>query len=189
MKHRFSLSAALVACLALGTLPSARATEYSYVNPAASTISFTYDQMGQQVYGTFGQYEATLAFDTQSPTTSSAVLKIQLPSIDAGSDNANTELPKPGWFDMTTYPVGTFETTRITDLGDKHFVFSGNLTLKGQTRPVDVRVALREQSGIGVFDGEFVFKRGDFKIGAGEWADSAVSNEITIKFKIVAPER
>lgn len=40
-----------------------------------------------------------------------------------------------------------------------------------------------------MFDGELVLKRDDFKIGAGEWADSVVSNAITIKFKMVAPER
>jgi polyisoprenoid-binding protein YceI len=90
---------------------------------------------------------------------------------------------------MTTYPVGTFTSTHITDLGDNRYLFSGNLTLKGQTRPVEVKVALKEQSGIGIFDGEFVLKRDDFRIGAGEWADSVVSNAIVIKFKMVAPER
>jgi len=186
MNRRFLPSAALVTLFALC---GAQAAQYTYVNPAASTISFTYDQMGQQVYGTFGQYEATLDFDTQNPGAAHAVLKIQLPSIDAGSSDANTELPKPGWFDMATFPVGIFESMRVTDLGGNLYLFSGNLTLKGQTRSVDVPVALKEQGGIGVFDGELVLKRADFNIGAGEWADSAVSNAITIKFKIVAPQR
>jgi polyisoprenoid-binding protein YceI len=107
----------LAAFLTLGTVSNAYAVEYTDVNPAASTLSFTYDQMGQQVYGTFGRYSASLHFDTQNPAAASTVLTIQLPSINAGSDDANTELPKPGWFDMTTYPVGTFTSTRITDLG------------------------------------------------------------------------
>jgi len=179
----------LAALLTLGSMSTAHAVEYTDVNPAASTISFTYNQMGQQVYGTFGTYQATLSFDTKDPGAAHTVLTIQLPSINAGSDDANTELPKPGWFDMTTYPVGTFTSTHITDLGASRYLFSGNLTLKGQTRPVEVKVALKEQSGIGVFDGEFVLKRADFNIGAGEWADSVVSNEITIKFKMVAPQR
>lgn len=179
----------LAALLTLGVTCGAHAVEYTDVNPTASTLSFTYDQMGQQVYGTFGEYRASLVFDTQHPDAAKTVLTIQLQSINAGSDNANTELPKPGWFDMATYPVGTFTSTQIKDLGDRHYLFSGNLTLKGQTRPVDVRVALKEQSGIGVFDGEFVLKRDDFRIGAGEWADSVVSNDIRIKFKMVAPQR
>jgi hypothetical protein len=41
-----------------------------------------------------------------------------------------------------------------------------------------------------VFDGEFILKRADFKIGEGEWAgNSVVSNDIHIKFKMVAPQR
>ncbi|MGY2289540.1 YceI family protein [Pseudomonas sp. SDO528_S397] len=185
MKRRL-LAAAV---FALGAMSTAHAVEYTDVNPTASTLSFTFDQMGQQVYGTFGQYQASLSFDTQNPAAAKTVLTIDLKSINAGSDNANNELPKAGWFDMATYPVGTFASTRITDLGDQHYLFSGNLTIKGQTRPVDVRVALKEQSGIGVFDGEFVLKRDDYKIGAGEWASSVVSNDIRIKFKMVAPER
>lgn len=179
----------LAALLTLASLSTAHAVEYTDVNPAASTISFTYTQMGQQVYGTFAAYQATLSFDTHNPGAARTVLTIQLPSINAGSDDANAELPKTGWFDMTTYPVGTFTSTHITDLGANRYLFSGNLTLKGQTRPVEVKVVLKEQRGIGVFDGEFVLKRADFKIGAGEWADSVVSNEIIIKFKMVAPQR
>ena len=55
---------------------------------------------------------------------------------------------------------------------------------------MDIDVLLKEQGGIGVFDGEFVLKRGDFKIGDGEWAgNSVVSDDIHIKFKMVAPQR
>lgn len=75
-------------------------------------------------------------------------------------------------------------------LGDNRYTISGNLTIKGTTHPVKVDVVLKEHGGIGVFDGEFVLKRGDFKIGEGEWAgNSVVSNDINIKFKMVAPQR
>lgn len=185
MKRRLLAAAVLV----LGSMSTAHAVEYTDVNPTASTLSFTFEQMGQQVYGTFGQYQASLSFDTENPAAARTVLTIELKSINAGSDNANNELPKPGWFDMATYPVGTFTSTRITDLGDQQYLFSGNLTIKGQTQRVDVRVTLKEQSGIGVFDGEFMLKRDAFKIGTGEWANSLVSNDIRIKFKMVAPQR
>jgi polyisoprenoid-binding protein YceI len=86
--------------------------------------------------------------------------------------------------------VGVYESTAVTPLGDNRFKISGNLTIKGTTRPVAVDVVLKEQSGIGVFDGEFILKRGDFRIGEGEWAgNSVVSNDINIKFKMVAPQR
>ncbi|MBN2976892.1 polyisoprenoid-binding protein [Pseudomonas fluorescens] len=180
----------LAVALALGCIASAQAVEYKDVNPTASQISFTYMQLGQRVYGTFGQFEGTLTFDTQKPEAAHAVLKIQLASINAGSDEANDTLQRPSWFDTATYPVGVYESTGVKALGGSRFRISGNLTIKGATRPVDVQVLLKEQDGIGVFDGEFILDRGDFKIGEGEWAgNSVVSNDIHIKFKMVAPQR
>ncbi|WP_455826716.1 YceI family protein [Pseudomonas graminis] len=184
MKSRTYL--AILLCI----FTSAQATQYTDVNRTASQISFTYKQLGQRVYGTFGDFEGTLSFDTQRPEAGHAVLRIQLASIDAGSPDANDELQRASWFDTATYPVGVYESTGVTPLGENRFKISGNLTIKGITRPVAVDVVLKEQSGIGVFDGEFILKRGDFRIGEGEWAgNSVVSNDINIKFKMVAPQR
>lgn len=174
----------------LGVCTSAQAVEYTDVNRTASQISFTYQQLGQSVYGTFGDFEGTLSFDTQKPEAGHALLKIQLASIDAGSPDANAELQRASWFDTATYPVGVYESTAVTPLGGNRFKISGNLTIKGTTRQVEVDVVLKEQDGIGVFDGKFILKRSDFKIGEGEWAgNSVVSDGIDIKFKMVAPQR
>ncbi|MEB0045635.1 MULTISPECIES: YceI family protein [unclassified Pseudomonas] len=170
-------------------LPSAEAAEYTQVNATASQISFTYNQMGSRVYGTFGKFEGSLDFDTRHPEVAHAALTIDVSSIDAGSSDANSELQKPAWFDTATWPVGTFESSRVQALGDNRYLITGQLTLKGLTREVDVQVVLKPQSGVGVFDGQIILKRDDFKIGSGEWADGVVSNEIDIKFRVVAPQR
>ena len=176
--------------LVLFGFSSAQAVEYRDVNRAASQISFTFQQFGQRVYGTFGEFEGTLAFDTQHPEAAHARLTIELASIDAGSADANDQLQRPSWFDTATYPQGVYQSSGATALGDNRFKINGNLTLKGITHPVAVDVVLKEQGGIGVFDGEFILKRADFKIGEGEWAgNSVVSNDIHIKFKMVAPQR
>jgi hypothetical protein len=54
---------------------------------------------------------------------------------------------------------------------------------------VQVPVELKPGSGIGVFDGEMILNRDEFRLGAGEWADSVVSREIAIRFKVVAPQQ
>ncbi|WLH66332.1 YceI family protein [Pseudomonas sp. FP2309] len=180
----------LPVALVLGLITSAQAVEYKDVNPTASQISFTYDQLGQRMYGTFGEFEGALSFDTQSPEAGHAMLKIQLASINAGSEDANDTLQRASWFDTATYPVGMYESTAVKALGNNRFQIAGNLTIKGTTRPVEVQVVLKELDGIGIFDGEFDLNRGDFKIGEGEWAgNSVVSNDIHIKFKMVAPQR
>jgi polyisoprenoid-binding protein YceI len=68
-------------------------------------------------------------------------------------------------------------------------VFTGNLSLRGLTREVSVPVLLKAENAVGIFDGELTLNRNDFKVGEGEWADSMVSNEINIRFRMVAPQR
>jgi len=189
MKPRVSFVVALAGVFALVGMRAAQAVEYTRVNTTASTISFTYQQMGARNYGTFNKFAATLDFDTQNPAAAHAALTIELNSIDAGSSDANTELQKAPWFDTQAYPVATFESTAIKDLGDNRYLFTGNLSLRGMTREVQVPVLLKAENAVGIFDGELTLDRDDFKMGEGEWADSVVSNEINIRFRMVAPER
>ncbi|MDZ5434879.1 YceI family protein [Pseudomonas fluorescens] len=189
MSPRFLRIIALTFTFAPGVFPGAQAVEYTDVNATASTIRFTYKQMGSKMYGTFGKFEGDLDFDTNHPEAARAKLIIALDSIDAGSEDANTELQKPAWFDTARYPVATFESTRFTDLGNNRYQITGNLTLRGLTREVTVPVLLKAENAIGIFDGELVLKRSDFKIGDGEWADTMVSDGINIRFRMVAPQR
>lgn len=188
MNRRCLRSAAGVAALLVSTLPWAEAVEYTEVNDTASTLSFTYYQMGSRVYGTFATFRGTLAFNTQDPAASRAGLIIELGSIDAGSSDANDELKKPAWFDTAAYPRATFQSTAVKALGDDRYLINGTLSLRGITRAVEVPVILTSENAIGIFDGELILRRADFKLGEGEWADSFVSSEINIRFRMVAPE-
>jgi len=96
---------------------------------------------------------------------------------------------KPAWFDTQRFPVAVFESSRFTRVTGNHYLIAGQLTLKGITREVQVPVELKPDSSIGIFDGELVLKRDQFGLGAGEWADTVVSNDIAIKFKVVAPQQ
>ncbi|UVJ42306.1 YceI family protein [Pseudomonas sp. LS1212] len=188
MSSRLLRPAALVAALTLGASAWAHAVEYKRVNPTASQIAFTYTLMGARVYGTFGKFQAKLDFDSANPTAASAELTIELDSIDAGDSEANSELQKPAWFNTAVYPVATFESSSVKVLADNRYEVAGKLSLKGLTRNVRAQVTLKPQSAIGVFSGEFILKRADFKVGEGEWADyGIISNDINIKFRVVAP--
>jgi len=186
MHCRFT-AAALFACLCV--MSDVQAVEYNRVNTTASQISFTYNQLGSRMYGTFGKFDATLRFDSDNLASAHTTLHIDLNSIDAGSVDANTELVKPAWFDTQRFPVAVFESSRFSRVTDDHYLIAGRLTLKGITREVQVPVELKPDSAIGIFDGELVLKRDQFGLGAGEWADTVVSNDIAIKFKVVAPQQ
>ena len=189
MTPRFTRSAAWVAVFTFGALACAEAAQYQQVNATASTLSFTYNQFSSRVYGTFSQFEGVLDFDTTNPSAAHAGLTIQLESIDAGSSDANEELQKPAWFDTANSPVATFESTAVKALGDNRYSITGKLTLRGITRVVQVPVLLKAENAIGIFDGQLTLKRSDFKIGEGEWADTVVSDDINIRFRMVAPQQ
>ena len=189
MTVRFPRLAVLAALFTFGFLPCAHAVQYTQVNQAASRISFTYNQFSSRVYGTFEKFEASLDFDTANPAAAHASLTIQLDSINAGSSDANAELQKPAWFDSAAYPVATFESTGVKAQGDDKYTIAGKLTLRGVTREVEVPVHLKAEKAVGIFDGQLTLKRSDFKVGDGEYADAVVSDDINIRFKMVAPQQ
>ncbi|MFI8393803.1 polyisoprenoid-binding protein [Pseudomonas sp. Choline-02u-1] len=184
-----SMRLLLVAAFHLFATTVAQAAEYTRVNTSASQISFTYNQMGSRMYGTFGKFEATLDFDTDNLANARTTLHIDLSSIDAGSEDANSELVKPAWFDTETFPLAVFESSRFTQVAEHRYQIAGHLTLKGITREVEVAVQLKPDDAVGIFDGELVLNRDEFGLGAGEWADSVVSRDINIKFRVVAPQQ
>lgn len=189
MKPRLFRSTLWLAVLTCGAFSGAHAVEYKQVNNTASTLSFTYNQFSSRVYGTFSRFDGTLDFDTSNPSAAHAGLTIELDSIDAGSSDANETLRQPAWFDTANSPVATFATTAVKALGDNRYLFTGTLTIRGITQVLDVPVLLKADRSIGIFDGQLTLKRSDFKIGEGEFADTVVSNDINIRFRMVAPQQ
>ncbi len=186
MRARFT---AVALFTGLCVMTCAQAAEYNRVNTTASKISFIYKQFGDQVYGTFGKFDATLQFDSDNLANAHTTLHIDLASINAGSDDANNELVKPAWFDTQRFHEEVLVSSRFTRVANNRYLVAVLLTVKGITREVQVPVELKPDSTIGIFDGELVLKRSEFGLGAGEWADTVVSNDIAISFKVVAPQQ
>lgn len=189
MKRR-SFSFSLLALLLGSGIPLVtQAGQYIDVNPVASTLSFTYLRAGAKMYGTFSKFVASMNFDTAHVQASSLKLVITLDSVHSDDQYAGDELVKPGWFNTPAYPLATFASTQIKDLGEQRYTVLGDLTLKGVTRQVAVPVLLKADGSVGIFEGNLTVDRRDYAIGVGEWTDSMISNEIDIRFRMVAPER
>ena len=180
---RLAIIVALTAALA----PAARATEYTQVDAARSTLHFGYKQMGVAMDGKFRKFASQLSFDPARPTAAKAVIDVELASIDAGSGEANDEVAGKQWFNTKAFPTARFVSTGVKALGGNRFEALGKMTIKGQTRDVVAPFTFKQDGANGVFDGAFVLKRMDYNIGEGPWSDfSAVANEIEIKFHVVA---
>ncbi len=176
--------AGLVALLLSGGV---QAVEFNQLLIDKSAVSFAYKQMNVPLDGNFKRFNGRISFDPARPALASAALDIELASIDTGSEEGNDEVAGKLWFNTRQFPVARFVSTSIKPLGNNRFEVTGKMSIKGRTRDTKTPATFRREGNIGVFEGSFVLKRGDYGIGEGMWADyGTVANEVQIKFRLAA---
>ena len=154
-----------------------------------SEIRFISKQMGVNVEGRFRKWKANVDFRPKELAKSRAEFEIDLASIDLASEESETEVRRPRWFDTAKYPVATFHSTAMKDLGGDRYEIAGMLTLKGKTQdekfPIEVK---KDAAGNSVATGEFTIKRLAFNIGDGQWGDpTIVADDVIVRVRMVLP--
>ena len=193
MKNRYFRPLALVAATSLGLAAgtAASAAPYTAVDPQASIVSFSYSQMNVKMDGSFSELKAPeFIFDPENPEDAKVRLELVLNSIDAGYEEANSELQKEEWLALSQHPVATFVSRDVKALGDDRYQVTGDLSIKGNTQEVTAPFEFQENGDTASFKGTFALQRADFGIGEGQWQDfSIVANEIEVSFDVVAKQR
>ena len=170
--------------LALGAARPVPAVEYTGIDPAASKLEFSYQEMGVGLEGHFARYGATLAFDPGRPEAAHVTLEVQMASVDAGAEEATSEVAGKDWFDTARHPTARFESTAVKRLPSGQYELRGNLAIKGRSRALVVPLNYQAQGARGVLSGEFTFNRTDFGVGEGEWSDTGtVADPIRVRFR------
>ena len=178
----FHFSPAL-ALIALVTALPAQAQQK--LVPAQSEIAFRTRQMGVPVDGRFKKFDAQVAFDPKQPTAAKISFTIDLGSAAIGTAETEAELLKPDWFNTQNFPQATFTSTGVKQAGAGKLEVAGTLSIKGNSQPVTVQVLLAQTAGLTTATGSFTLKRLDFRIGDGDWKDTAVvANEVQVRFKL-----
>lgn len=108
-------------------------------------ITFSYSHLGFSTpHVGFNEFEVTLDFDAEAPQQSKLVVSIAADSIDSRVDEFDEHLLGERFFDTANHPTITFEATGI-ELGEANTAtVSGDLTIKGQTHPVELAVVLNK---------------------------------------------
>ena len=107
---------------------------------AHSSIGFSVRHlMISKVRGHFNQWEGTFDYDESDPTKSKLSVRIDAASIDTREEKRDAHLRSPDFFDVEKFPALTFASTRVERDGDD-FVVSGDLTIHGVTRAVQLKV-------------------------------------------------
>lgn len=108
------------------------------IDPTHTDIGFTVRHLISKVRGRFEEFEGEIVV-AENPLESSANATIQLRSVSTGTKQRDDHLRSSDFFGVEESPVMTFRSTGVRSDGDGH-VLTGDLTVKGVTRPVDVDV-------------------------------------------------
>ena len=156
-----------------------------------SEIRFVAKQLGVNVEGRFRRFKAHVVFRPKALANSKADFEIELGSVDLASDDSETEVKGPLWFDVPRFPVARFTSTSFKDVGAGKYEVHGRLSVKGITRDIVVPVTITpDVGGTLVAQGSFPVKRFEFKIGEGLWADTdTVAETILVRFRMVLPQQ
>ena len=133
----------------------------------------------------FGQADGTIIYDAENVSASSVQVKLPLSGLSALADDFYDHLTGDGWFDAAKHPDATFKSTRVEAAGENKLKVTGDLTIKGVTKPVVLDVTLNQAGAhpmtkaqaIG-FDATATVKRSDF--GLGKYAPN-VSDEVQLR--------
>jgi polyisoprenoid-binding protein YceI len=183
---------------AAATVPTdlARLTGTYSLDPAHTRIGFVARHaMVTKVRGSFNEFEGTAVFDADDPKATAVTVKIKADSIDTRNAQRDGHLRSNDFLAMDTYPEITFVSTEFRPTGDATFDLTGDLTVRGTTRPVTVPFvfegAATDPFGnlrVG-FEGAVTISRKDWGISwnaALEAGGVLVSDRVTLEFEVSA---
>jgi polyisoprenoid-binding protein YceI len=176
-------------------LPATLTGTYS-IDPAHSRIGFVARHaMVTKVRGSFNDFDGSGFFDTEEPAKSNVQLNIKAASIDTRNPDRDAHLRSNDFLAMDEHPEITFTSTGVERVDEEHFRVTGDLTIRGVTRPLTVDF---EYTGAAVdpfgnqrvgFEGQATINRKDWGVNWNALLDGGgvlVSEKVTLEFEVSA---
>ena len=188
-----ALAAGVPAIAQLATAPAqpgqpvtARVTAGTYkVDPAHTQVAWEVNHMGFSLLeGMFGASSGSLTIDPARPAATMVDVTFQVDQPSVTSSGFATHLKSGEIFDAGKYPTARFVSTAVTPRGGNRATVTGNLTIKGITKPVTLDATfvgagnnpMNKKLNIG-FGATGTIKRSDFGVGL---AAPMVSDEVRL---------
>lgn len=191
------LSLAPLALVLVFTAASARAEKETFVLDKNHTqIGFKVRHFVSKVGGHFGRFEGTIVLDRVKPAESSVELKIESASIDTGVPSRDKHLNSADFFDTAKYPEITFKSTKIAAKGKDTYEVTGDLMMRGVTKPVTLAVTANGFTNDGRgglkagFDVTGKLNRKDFGVSWNAIVDqnAMLSDDVDLEISVEANE-
>jgi len=122
------------------TIPGYVAATWT-IDPVHSEVGFSArHMMVSKVRGRFTAFSGQIV-TAEDPLKSSATAEIDLTSINTGQEQRDEHIKSADFFEVETYPTMTYKSTGVR-VEDGEYILDGDLTLKGVTKNVPLRLEL-----------------------------------------------
>ncbi len=111
------------------------------IDPAHSNIEFKIKHlMITNVKGKFKTFELNATTVGNDFTTAQIEFKIDPNSIDTNNETRDTHLRSADFFDVHNHGEMVFKSTSIQRVSEEKYKLSGDLTIRGVTKPIELNV-------------------------------------------------
>ena len=142
--------------------------------------------MVSSVEGSFKTFDAKITSTKDDFSDAVVELTADASTIYTDNDKRDEHLKSPDFFEVAKYPSLTFKSTSFKKVADKKYKVTGDLTLHGVTKPVELDVTLNgtavhpyTKKTIAGFKVSGTLKRSDFGVGKGT-PPAVVSDEVAL---------
>jgi polyisoprenoid-binding protein YceI len=110
-------------------------------DPYHTQVEFSAKHLGMMtVRGHFAEVTATGEIDVEHPEHSKIEATINTLSIRTHNETRDNDLRSSNFLEAEKYPTMTFKSTKIEPAGKDKFKLTGDLTIKGVTKPINLDV-------------------------------------------------
>jgi polyisoprenoid-binding protein YceI len=116
------------------------ATTKWVVDPMHSEVQFKIKHLViSTVTGTFRNFEGGATTEHDDFDNAEVHFALDVASIDTNQEMRDNHLKSPEFFEAETYPKIAFKSTSFRKVDDDEYEVTGDLTMKGITRPVKLK--------------------------------------------------
>ncbi|MEO0066345.1 MAG: hypothetical protein RI983_1671 [Bacteroidota bacterium] len=111
------------------------------IDPMHSEVTFKVKHlMITNVTGSFQQFDATMEANAEDFSDAKISFEADINSISTGNEQRDTHLKSDDFFSAEQFPKLSFTSTSFTHKGGSDYILNGDLTIKGNTKPVSLNV-------------------------------------------------
>jgi polyisoprenoid-binding protein YceI len=196
---RRSLTAVVLVALAAATT-SAAPSRWT-IDPAHTEAAFQIRHFFSKVRGVFHDVEGTIVFDENDPSAIQVNATAKVASVDTGNPKRDGHLQSADFFEADRNPTLSFKSTSVRQVAQGQYQITGDLTMRGVTKPVTfdaeflgsspISVAGQSWGGKAGFSATAVVNRKDFGINWNKLLDNGgamLGDEVTLQLNVEADQ-